>query len=154
MEKFLDYLKEAEEITKTADHLIYTTYPLVQDKRILLKIILELKKSLAYCINSILQYEYIYKRIKLTTNPKTNLLIFEQKCAHKYKLSKKDTILIQELFEIAEKHQKSSMEFMKNDKLVILSENSSQKVISIEKIKEFLELSKQLTNNAKSEILR
>ena len=43
MEKFIEYLAEAERIIKTADHLIYMTFPLVKDKKLLLKILSETK---------------------------------------------------------------------------------------------------------------
>ena len=70
MEKFLENLQEAENIIQTIDHMVYVTFPLIQDKKLLLKIILETKTAIANCINSILQYEYLYKRIRLYKEPK------------------------------------------------------------------------------------
>ena len=82
MEKIIKNLEEAQKIIHVADHLIYTTYPLVKDKRLLLKIILEIKKALVKCINAVLQYEYIYKRIKLSSDSQTNFntLAIATKC--------------------------------------------------------------------------
>jgi len=154
MEKFLEYLQEAEKIIKITDHLTYITFPLVKEKKLLLKIVSEIKRAVAYCINSILQYEYMFKRIRLTNNPKTNMKIFEEKCAQRYDINKKQISLISELFDIVEHHEKSQMEFVREEKVIILTENSHMKIITSEKTKEFLELSKKLLKNSKENILR
>ena len=73
MEKFLENLEKAEKIVQTTDHMIYVTFPLFKDKRLLLKILLEIKIAVSSCINSILQYEYLYKKISLYKDPKTKL---------------------------------------------------------------------------------
>ncbi|RLG16215.1 hypothetical protein DRN69_01365 [Candidatus Pacearchaeota archaeon] len=144
MEKFLEYLQKSEKIIKTIDHMTYVTFPLIKDKKILLKILLETKTAITNCINSVLQYEYLYKRIDLYKNPKTNLRTFVEKCASRYRITQKEISLILELFEIEEKHKQSSMEFFKDGKIVILSENMKTDAIKIEKIKEFLDTAKSV----------
>jgi hypothetical protein len=143
MEKFLENLCEAEELIKKVDHMVYVTYPLIQDKRLVLKIILELKNAIVKCINSILQYEYLYKRIRLFKDPKENLKTFKVKCAPRYQIEIEEIKLIMELFNIIEKHKKSPFEFKKQEKIVILSENSEPKIITIEDAKGFLSLAKK-----------
>jgi len=152
MDKFLENLQEASKIISTADHMLYVTFPLIKDKKLLLKILTDIKMALSKCISSILQYEYLYKRIKLYNNPKTNFKTFEEKCAEKYGVTKQDTKLILELFDIIEKHKKSSIEFMKNTKIIILSQNLQQKTITAEKIKEFLTLAKNILKKIKETI--
>ena len=154
MEKFIEYLAEAERIIKTADHLIYMTFPLVKDKKLLLKILSETKIVITNCINSILQYEYLYKRIKLYKDPKTNFRTFREKCAPRYKITKEEIKIIIELFEIVENHKQSPFEFVKNEKIIILSENLEQKTLTIEKTKEFLLLAKNILKKSKEIILR
>lgn len=85
MEKYIQNLQESERLWQTAGHLAYVTYPLVKDKRLLLKILIEIKNSLSKCINAVLQYEHLYKRIKLYGNPKINLETFAQKCSPRFK---------------------------------------------------------------------
>ncbi len=154
MAKFLENLQEAEKIIQIADHWTYVSFPLIKDKKLLLKTMIEVKKALQYCINSILQYEYLYKRIRLFKNPKTNFQTFERKCAKHYNISQDEVKLISELFDIVEKQKKSSMEFVKNNKIVILSENLETKTIPLEKIKEFLLLSKKILEKTKNKILQ
>lgn len=149
MEKFLDDLIEAESIIKKIDHMLYVTYPLVKDKKILLKILVEAKMAIVKCINYILQYEYLYKRIRLTKDPKENMRIFKVKCAQKYNITVEQTKLISRLFGLVDMHKKSPLEFQKQEKIVILSETSKPEVVDIETIKQFLELSKNILNEIK-----
>ena len=149
MEKFIENLKEAEKIIKINDHMVYVTFPLIQDKNLLLKILLETKIAIAKCINSILQYEYLYKRIKIYKDAETNFKVFKEKCAPRYKITNQQTNLIIELFDLVEKHKKSPLEFMRNGKIVILSENLIPKTFTFEKTKEFLELSKDILKKTK-----
>lgn len=154
MQKFLQNLQEAEKIIQTVDHMVYITFPLIKDKKLLLKILLETKIAVANCINSILQHEYLYKRITLYKNAKTNFKIFKEQCAAQYKITKEEIKLVLELFDIVEKHKQSPMEFVRNEKVIILSENLEPKTITIEKTKEFLLLAKNILNKTKNRILR
>jgi len=144
MEKFLENIEQAEKIIQTTDYLTYMTFPLIKDKRLLLKIISEIKIAIAKSINSILQYEYLYKRILLHKDPKLNFKTFKEKCAKKYNITEQEIKLILELFDIVEKHKKSSMEFLRKEKIVILSNNSEPRIITLEKTKEFLTTAKNI----------
>ena len=154
LEKYETGYKKAEKTFQTAGHLVYVTYPLIRDKKLLLKILLEIKNSIASCINSILQYEYLYQRIRLSDNHNSNFKTFIKKCSPRYKISETDCKLIIKLFDIAEKHKNSPFEFVKDEKVIILSENMNSETITLEKVKEFLEMSKKVLNRAKDVILR
>jgi hypothetical protein len=105
---------------------------------------LETKTATVKCINSILQREYLYKRIRLYKNPKTNFKIFCDKCAKRYGITEQEIKLIFELFSLVEKHKQSSMEFAKNGKVIILSDRLDSKILTVENLKEFLILSKNI----------
>lgn len=154
MEKLFENLEKSEKTIQTADHLLYVTYPLVKDKRLLLKILTEIKKGVANCINAILQYEYLHARIKLSSNPKLNFKKFLEKCCPRYNISENEIKRILKLFEIVEKHKASPFEFVKEDKIVILSDNMDSEIITLEKVKEFLSSSKIVLQKAKDIILR
>jgi len=138
MQKIFQNLYEADRIIKAVDHLVYVTFPLVKDKRMLLNIIAETKKAVALCINSILQYDYLYKKIRLYKDTKENFITFKEKCAPRYGISQQEVDKITVLFELAEKHKKSPLEFVRNDKVVIMSENFQTNTITVEKTKEFV----------------
>jgi hypothetical protein len=151
MDKFLENIQEAQHIVQTVDHLLYVTFPLIKEKKILIKIVIELKDAVTKCINSILQYEYIYKRVSLYKDPRTNYETFK-KCSKWYGISEKEIKSIEDLFRIVERHKQSSMEFVKNGKIVILSDDMAHEIITEEKAKEFLALSKSLLLKLKNRI--
>jgi len=154
MEKFLENIIAAEKRIRTADHMVYVTFPLIKDKRLLLKIIQEIKNAVMEGINSILQYEYLYKRIILYKNPKSNFKIFIEKCAPKYQITREEINLILELFDFIEKHKESPFEFIKDDKVIILSNSLDPKTLTIEKTKEFLILVKNILRKTRETFKR
>jgi hypothetical protein len=130
------------------------TFPIVKDKRLLLKIVVETKRAIALCINSILQYEYLHKRIELKKEPEFNFRTFKEKSSKRYLISGEEVEKISELFEIVKNHENSSMEFLKEDEIIILSDKMEKRTLTIEKTKEFLQLSKDLLNKAKLQFFR
>ncbi|MFH1311022.1 MAG: hypothetical protein ABIH65_01300 [Nanoarchaeota archaeon] len=144
MEKFLENIMEAEKSLQVADHMTYITFPLIKDKRLLLKILQEIKNAVAHCISSILQHDYIYKKIELYKDPKSNFKVFTEKCAPAYNITKEEIGLVIELFDFIEKHKQSPFEFVKDDKVVILSNGLKPKTLTLDKTKEFLILGKNL----------
>ncbi len=152
MEKFIEYLEEAGKRIAIADHLLYVTFPLVKDKKLLLKILEEINSGITSCLNSILQYEYLFKKIRLSPDPKQNLEVFKQKCAPRFLITQSEVKSIIELFEIIKVHKKSPFEFVKDEKIVILSETMNQKVINLDKAKEFLASAKSIFEKTKKVI--
>ena len=154
MEKFLENIASAEKSLKIVDHLIYITFPLIKDKRILLKVIQEIKTILTDCIKAILQYEYLYKRIKLYRNPKSNFKTFTEKCSKRYNISDEEIKIMLELFDYVEKHNESPFEFVRGEKIIILSESLNPKILTLEKIKSFLFLAKDILRKTKENIIQ
>ena len=152
MEKFLENLYEAEKSINKIDHILYVTYPLVRDKRLILKTLVETKFAIARIINSILQYDYLFKRIRLYRSPKQNFKLFVDKCAPRYNITPLEIKLIIELFDIVEKHKNSPFEFRKDEKIVILTEDSQPKVIVLDNTKQFLSVAKQILEKTKNMI--
>jgi len=144
MEKFLEYLETAENMIRTVDHMIYVTFPLIKDKRLLLKIISDMNTAILGIISSILQYEYLQKRIELTKDASSNLRVFIEKCAPRYRMNEQEIKSITNLINLAEKHKKSPFEFVRDEKVIILSENLKPETITLDKAKEFLLMSKSI----------
>jgi hypothetical protein len=154
MQKFIENLEEAEKINITIEHMMNIPLPIIKDKKMLINIIIELKKSLTKTINAILQYEYIHKRTTLSTNPKENFQSFIKKSASRYKVTSEEIEKIKELFILIQTHNESTMEFTRADKIVILAPNMEQKTISIDQAKQYLQLSKSLLKKAKDNMIR
>ncbi|MFH1500885.1 MAG: hypothetical protein ABIE22_02965 [archaeon] len=137
-ERFITSLNSASKSLQTADHMIYITYPLIKDKKLLLKILSELHIAVTSAVNAILQYEYYYKRIEIYSDPRSNFQEFREKCAPRYKITPEQVKSILEIIKIAESHKKSPFEFIKNDKIVIMSDNMQTETLTLEKVKAFL----------------
>lgn len=152
MEKFLEYLEESEKIVRAVDHMTYVTFPLIKEKKLLIKIIVELKKAIIYCINSILQYEHIQNKIKLQKDTKSNFQIFLHQSSKRFDISREEIEKIIEVLEIVESHNQSSMEFVKENKIIFLSENMQQSTLTLEKIKNFIITIKIIIKKVKSKI--
>ena len=69
-----------------------------------------------------------------------------------YNIGKEEIRLILELFKFVENHKKSPFEFIKEEKIVILSENSKPTIITLEKTKEFLITAKDILRKTKEGI--
>jgi len=143
MEKYELSLERAKSCLKTADHLIYITMPVVQENRLILKALEQIYEGTMNIINSILQYEYLNKNIKIYTDAKENFKTFEN-LAIKYKISENSMEKIIDIIKTGKQHKQSPFEFSKNEKMVIVSDNMQTKTITQEKIKEFLLESKDL----------
>jgi hypothetical protein len=124
--------------------MIYITFPLVKEKRILIKVLEEIYHSLSNTIVAVLQYEYKMKRIKMYNDEKMNIEIFRQRCASRYNIKPEQTETIMEIIRIAEKHKQSPFEFTRNDRFVIMSDNLKVDTVNIEKLKGFLAIAKDV----------
>ncbi|MFH1365450.1 MAG: hypothetical protein ABIH28_02620 [archaeon] len=149
MKRFFESLQKAEKELKIIDHIIYVTFPLVKEKNLLIKSLLSINEAIIICINSILQYEYIHKRIKLSNDPYQNFKLFKEKCSKNYFINEKEIKMIEELFDLAKSHKKSPMEFIKDGRVVILSNDMSKRIFNIEDVKKFLEMSKKVIEKTK-----
>jgi len=143
MEKFKEDFKEALKHLRIADHMTYVTFPLLNEKRLLLKIFDEIHNSIASCINSILNYEYYYKRIDLYSTSRDNLDTFFS-VAKNYNISNEHIKKIKEIFEINRKHKQSAMEFVKKEKFVIMSDSLNVRILDLRTIKEYLLAAKEV----------
>jgi hypothetical protein len=146
--KHIESLEKARRNRRIADHMAYMTYPMMRDKRLLLKIVDEIYSALIGSMNAILQYEYIKKRINLSNDADQNLKLLFEKCAQRYGISNEDIHSIREFFSIYEQHKKSPIEFQRREKIVLMSEDFRTKIIDLEKIKTYIFLARKIEEKA------
>ena len=151
MEQYEQNLKEAARHLQIADHMTYVTFPLINDHRLLLKIFDEIYGSIIGCVNAILNYEAMYKRIKLYSGINDNFNTFAR-IGKNYNLSNEQVKRIKELIELNKKKKKSAMEFVRQDKVVIMSDNLGTQVLDLITIKKYLLLAKELMMKVREKI--
>jgi hypothetical protein len=149
MEKHLESLKNAITKLRIADHIVYTTYPLIKDKRLLLKALDSIYESIVFTINSILQYDYLGKRIALSSNPKENFETFLNKSAKNYNIPPVDLQELIDFIKMIENHKKSAMEFARKEKIVILTKDLKTTHIDLEKMRSYLNLGRKMLEKTK-----
>ena len=143
MEEYDKLLKEAIRHLQIADHMTYVTLPLINENRLLLKIFDEICLSIIKSINSILSYEHFCKRINLYTNYSNNLETFVR-IAKNYDISNEQLRKIKEIININNQHKQSAVEFVKRDRVVIMSDNLGTQILDIRIIKQYLLFVKEL----------
>jgi len=141
-------LREGLREIRIADHMLYITQPIINDKRLLLSSIDKIYDALKKLINALLQFEYLSKRIQIHNDPRINFETFMLKTAPRYGISSQETEKIREFLRLAESHKKSPLEFTRKEKVVIFSDDLSTKQINLDKLKDYLFLVKNLFRKA------
>jgi hypothetical protein len=145
-------LNEATRTLKIADHMTYVTFPLVKEQRLMLKIFDEIYKSIINTITAVLQYEYVNNKIKIYKDKDENLKNFIDKYAKNYEINLEEIKKIKEIIDINYYCTQSSMEFVKREKIVIMSDNLDLQILNIEKIKGYLVVAKEILKKVRAKI--
>lgn len=143
MEDVSALLRESNLLLQRADHLLYITYPLIKDNKLLISILENLSSSLIKAMEAVLYYERMYKRIDMFADSfEVKFDIFKEKCAKTYNIEREFVVLIEDLKKIVNERRKSKIEFIRKDKYIICSNNYATKILTIDKLKEYLNTSK------------
>ena len=148
MEEFQILRDKAMQKIKVADHMLFMTYPLVKDPKLLLAIVENIFASLDFGMSALLQHERLFKRIPPyhDTFP-SRFDIFKSKMIPRYKLSPSHAKLINDVRTIISEHKKSPVEFARKDKFVICSPSYSIKTIDINMVKKYIFETKVFVDN-------
>jgi hypothetical protein len=130
--------------------MLNVTFKVIEDKRILLNVLENLYKSLLYGIDCILQYEAATKKARLFKESRKNLHLFKM-IADSYGITTAEIRFIDEIFYITKKHKGSSMEFLKNDKIVIMSDNDPY-YLQLSTLKQYINSSREILRKIKKKI--
>ncbi len=136
MEKYEISLEEARSTLDSANRMITLTLPVLRDNKFLVKIFEKIHDSMLSIVKSVLQHEYLYKRINLYQDAESNFDTFRE-CAERYKIPSDYANQIRKVFLLMKSHKESPVEFVKKEKFVILSDNLRTDIITIAKLKEF-----------------
>ena len=140
MEQIQRLIKEANNKFKTADHLVYVTYGLLKDQRLMLAVIQNLHTASLNAIAALLYYEKIYKRIDvLPLEVNSRIKLFEDNLSKVYKLNKEVINVVKELRILVNEHRESPLEFARKEKLIICNDDYSKiNMVDINKLKNYV----------------
>lgn len=151
MEQIPLVLKEANRLFRNSDHLTYMTYPLVQDKRLLLRILENLNTSLSKFMEVLLYYDFVYEHgEKYPESFGARFDFFRRNCAKKYGVGETQMNMIREIHDIAEERSKSTMEFIRGGDYIIATKDFKLRRVGIEQIKKWINESRSFVMKVNS----
>ncbi len=143
MEQHELLIRRALENYEIADHMIYVTYPLVNDPKLIGSITERLFKALIDAVTAILSYDYLYKRINSVPDDLDKRLeLFKKVIEKRYNIDRSIVLLIDDLKKFVDFRGKGHIEFVRRENLVVCSSGYSTKTINFRKIKEYVNQSK------------
>ena len=149
-------IEKAKRELQTANHLVCITYPVIKDQRLMAKVLEHIYDCVVSIVKAVLQYEYLYKRIEVYSDSKSNFETFSE-CAAKFNISPGEVETIQNILNLMEKHKNSSMEFVRQDRYVMMSDSLRTESMTFDLLRSYLLLAKNLLprveNSLKSALL-
>ena len=142
MDEFRLTFNRANEFIRRADHMLYMTYPLVRDNKLIILIAENICNGMNYTIDALLMYERTYKRISPYPDEFGVKLDIFRKIAIKYGISKEHINSLIDLKIFLDERKNSKMEFIKNDKYMLFNQKQELKSLGIERLKQNLNISK------------
>jgi len=134
--KYINDINEFEEKRKRIEKLLFLSTFFV-NKNIILTALEESADASKLLLVSILKHSHTMGDIVLTNNSKENMNILKTIVAKNWEIENEIEEIL-ELMELSKKHKKSTIEFMRNKKVVILDEYQNIEIINSAKLKKFL----------------
>ena len=160
MDLFRSLVLDANKSLKLADHMLYVTYPLMRDNKLLIHIVRNIDKSLEKSVDAFLRYELLYKQIR--NHPslfRDKLSLFKKISSRKYNFDDDEIDIISIVRELIKKHNTSPVEFVRGNKLIITDDKFNIETLTFNNVKVIISKAKPFIlklNNilGKDELLR
>ncbi len=138
MEKYHTLIESANLHFKNADHMIFITYPLLNDPKLMMTIVEKLYTSVLLAIKAILHYDYLYKNISFVPEKEEEQVkLFKEHTVKQYHLGKEILLAIAELKDLVDFRKKSPIEFVRKNNFIVCSAGYTTKTINFQKIKKY-----------------
>ncbi len=142
-ETYKELLQQAKKQIGLADHMVYVTYPLVQETKFLLAIVGHVTNAARLALQSLLEFEVYYKRLEAYNKTLVSeISVYKEKMEPRYKLDSKYCKLLQKLFELQKFGAESAIKFKRGEKYILSTSEYNMSVLD-------LELAKRLSNLTK-----
>ncbi len=158
MKSELDYIQKIDSAKKslaTADHIVYVSYSLIKEPKLLLSAVESLYSCLESAMDAILEFELFYRRIPYYGNSfDSKFYVFKTQVASRYNLDRTFLLVFSELKEILDWHKRTSLELRKDDKFLIFLSDYRVKTLTPNKVKEYLTFAKSFVKKIESVVMR
>lgn len=126
--------QKAEQQYAMAKHLLTVTYPIIHDPKLLLGVVGNLSQALESGMEALLQYEQELKLLQIPATFQAKVNLFRSKSIPRNKLPLAAATLLLELHEIMKLHQKSPLEFPRQQRLIICNDRYNLKTVSAKEL--------------------
>jgi hypothetical protein len=144
-----EYLEKSSARLSTANHILTITYPTLHSPKLFLSAIEHLFLAMDYAMNAVLVNSKI---TAFNSSFPSRYSTFRLKLASKLGFHKAGVEQLNYLRTILLEHQKSPIEFERNQSLVICSDEYKMTILSEESVSEFLRIASDFTTAAKISI--
>ncbi len=128
-----EYREPAQQRLASAEHILSITYPAIKSPKLFLSVLEHLFLSMDYAMNSILVDDHFKKMAgKFPQTFSGRYSAFRMRMAKKLGFGKRDVETLMQLRSILIEHEKSPMEFERQEKLVICSGAYDLTLLSLE----------------------
>ncbi len=140
MDNYRKLIESANINLKNADHMVYVTYPIVNDPKLIMTIAEKLYNSVMDTITALLEFDYLYKRISyIPEKEEEKIRLFKEFTIKRYSINRELLILIGELKELLDFRKRAPIEFTRKENFVVCSARYSTKTINLRKIKYYVQ---------------
>ncbi len=155
MDNYNLYGERAKRNVKLADHMIYVTYPLVKDPKLLIAILENLFLGITNTLGYILYYERKFKRVpSFFDNFDSKYRVFMEKIMPCYNIDKSYSDLMIDIKTILIEHKRSPIEFRKDGKFIICSDSYEVRTLELQDLKNYLESVKKFNSKIEDVVKR
>lgn len=139
MEQFQFLRDKAVEKVRVADHMLFMTYPVVKDPKLLLAVVENVFAGLDFGVAAVLHHQKLFKQIPPFQETFTSRFeMFRRTVIPQLGLSPNYVKLISDVRILISAHKKSPISFVKNDKYVICSPKYDIKAIDVGLVKRYI----------------
>ena len=146
-ERYQELLQTARKQSELADHMLYVTYPLVQETKFLLAIAGHVINAARSAMQALLEFEILYKRLEHYNQTFVSEIdIYCKKVAPRYNLDGKYFKLLQKLLEVQKYDSESVVRFKRGDKYILSTAEYSMSVLDLDSVKRYSNLTKKFVD--------
>ena len=121
----------------SAEHMAYLTLPLTQEKRILIKILYEMRESVLFLMCAVLSQTL--KNGGATVKEEEKIFsLFRKKCSAEFMITQTELEILKSVLVLYRKHTESPFEFVRKDSFIILSDELETEIISMSHVRNCL----------------
>ncbi len=139
MQEIKRLLREAQDKLLQADHLAFSTYPRVQEPKMLALVVEDVNVIFLNCMEALLSYERLYKRIEPVKGDfSSELMLLRSHCFKRYGYPAQVASMIAEVKALVDKKRTCPIEFRRKDNYILCSGDYKLDALNFKVVKDYV----------------